>query len=96
MVCWHAVLPAVLNSRIDRGCPRLFELWTAVTVRLLRSLSLDSLDTSVSRSSLLHAFHLELSAPPDDKSLFQYSATWLKSRSSVKQQSRLRYHVVSA
>ena len=26
MVCWHAVLPAVLNPRIQRGCPR-FELW---------------------------------------------------------------------
>ena len=68
---------------------------TTVTVRLHRSLSLDSLDTSVSRSSLLHSFHSELSAPPDNKSLFQCSATWLQSHSPVKQQSRLRYHVVN-
>ena len=68
---------------------------TAVTVRLLRSFSLDSLDTSVSRSSLLHAFHSELSAPPDNKSRFQCSATRSRSRSSMKQQSRLRYHVVN-
>ena len=37
----------------------------------------------------------ELSAPPDNKSLFQCSSTWSQSRSSVKQQSRLRYHVVN-
>ena len=67
MVCWHVVLPVVLNSqRLPTFDPAL----TAVTVRLLCSHSLDSLDTSVSRSSLLHAFRSELSAPPDNKSLF--------------------------
>ena len=58
-----------------------FRARTAVTVRLLRSLSLDSLDTSVSRSSPLHTFHSELSAPPNNKSRFPCSAT--QSRSSA-------------
>ena len=49
------------------------------------ALSLDRLDTSVSRSFPLHAFHSELSAPPDNKSGFQCSVT----------RSRLRYHVVT-
>ena len=62
------------------------------TVRLLRSLSLENLDTSVSK---LHAFHSELSAPPDNKSRFQCSVTQSRFRSSVKQQLLLRYHVVN-
>ena len=68
------------------------ELGLQSLVRLLRSL--DKLDTSVSRSSPLHAFHPELSAPPD-KSRFQCSVIKSTFRSSVKQQSRLRYHVVN-
>ena len=31
MVCWHAVLPGVLNSRIHRGCPRLIPSLTAAS-----------------------------------------------------------------
>ena len=86
------MLPAVLNSRIHRGCPRLIPS-SVCSHCTTASLSLDSLDTSVSRSSPLHAFHL--SAPPDNKSRFQCSVTQSRSRSSVKQQSRLRYQVVN-
>ena len=92
--CWHAVLPAVLNSRIRRGCPRWIPS-SDCSHCPTASLSLDRLDTSVSRSSPLHAFHSELSAPPDNKSRFQCSVTQSRFRSSVKQQSRLRYHVVN-
>ena len=57
MVCWHAVLPAVLNSRIHRGCPRLIPS-SDCSHCPTASLSLDNLHTSVSRSSPLHAFPL--------------------------------------
>ena len=57
MVCWHAVLPAVLNSRIQRGCPRLIPS-SICSHCPTASLSLDRFDTSVSRSSPLHAFPL--------------------------------------
>ena len=59
---WHAVLPAVLNSRIHRSCPRLIPSSATVTVRLLR-FSLDKLtpaslgahrSTLSTRSSPLH------------------------------------------
>ena len=96
MVCWHAVLPAVHNSRIHRGCPRFIPIPRSDCSHCpTASLSLDSLDTSVSRGSLLHAFHSELSAPPNNKSRLQCSVTESLFRSSVKQQSRLRYHVVN-
>ena len=44
------------------------------------------------RSTLSHS---ELSAAPDNKSRVQCSVTQSRFRSSVKQQSRLRYHVVN-
>ena len=62
--CWHAVLPAVLNSRIHRGCPFLIRARLQPPPHCF-AFSLDKL--SVSRSFPLHAFHPELSAPPDSK-----------------------------
>ena len=64
--CWHAVLPAVLKSRIHRGCPRLIRARLQPLSDCF-AFSLDKLDTSVSRSFPLHAFLPELSAPPDSK-----------------------------
>ena len=59
MVCWHAVLPAVLNSRIHRGCPRLIPIPSSDCSHCpTASLSLDSLHTSVSRSSPAPRFPL--------------------------------------
>ena len=87
--CWHAVLPA----RIHRGCKRLIRA-RLQSLSDCFAFSLDKLDTIVSQSSPLHAFHSELFAPPDSKSEFQCSVTQSRLRSSVKKQSRFRYHVV--
>ena len=84
--CRHAVRPGVLNSRIRRGCPRLIPS-SDCSHCPTASLSLDKLDTSVSQSSPHHAFHSELSAPPDNMSRFQCSVTASLFRFSVKQQS---------
>ena len=68
MVCWYAVLPAVLNSRIHRGCPRLIPSsvrshWPRSLLTVLTPVSPWALRSTLSHSELSASTRQQVSMP---------------------------------